>query len=84
MRRVQTHLRRLEPIAGVTAGFPGRCGSQALFTISADRYGGRSLGITSNLVCSEWERIFANPVFTAAAIDRVVDHSAILEFDVPG
>ena len=41
------------------------------------------LGITSNLVFSEWERIFANPMATAAAIDRVVHHSVILEFDVP-
>ena len=31
----------------------------------------------------EWERIFANPTATAAAIDRVVHHSVILEFDVP-
>ena len=36
-----------------------------------------------NLVFSEWERIFANPMATAAAIDRVVHHSVILEFDVP-
>ena len=46
-------------------------------------YSRRSLGITSNLVFSEWERIFANPMATAAAIDRVVHHSVILEFDVP-
>ena len=49
----------------------------------AERYERRSLGITSNLVFSEWERIFANPMATAAAIDRVVHHSVILEFDVP-
>ena len=48
-----------------------------------ERYERRSLGITSNLVFSEWERIFANPMATAAAIDRVVHHSVILEFDVP-
>ena len=47
------------------------------------RYERRSLGITSNLVFSEWERIFANPMATAAAIDRVVHHSVILEFDDP-
>ena len=29
------------------------------------------------------KRIFANPMATAAAIDRVVHHSVILEFDVP-
>ena len=38
----------------------------------AERYERRSLGITSNMVFSEWERIFANPMATAAAIDRVV------------
>ena len=57
--------------------------SEVLFTLIAERYERRSLGITSNLVFSEWERIFANPIATAAAIDRVVHHSVILEFDVP-
>ena len=47
------------------------------------RYERRSLGITSNLVFSQWEKVFANPMATAAAIDRIVHHSAILEFDVP-
>ncbi len=56
---------------------------EALFTLIAERYERRSLGITSNLFFSEWERIFANPMATAAAIDRVVHHSVILEFDVP-
>ncbi len=46
--------------------------SEVLFTLIAERYERRSLGITSNLVFSEWERIFANPMATAAAIDRVV------------
>ena len=57
--------------------------SEVLFTLIAERYERRSLGITSNLVFSEWERIFANPMATAAPIDRVVHHSVILEFDVP-
>ena len=57
--------------------------SKVLFTLIAERYERRSPGITSNLVFSEWERIFANPMATAAAIDRVVHHSVILEFDVP-
>lgn len=38
--------------------------------------------ITSNLVFSEWDRIFKNPMTTAAAIDRLVHDSVILEFDV--
>ena len=57
--------------------------SEVLFTLIVERYEPRSLGITSNLVFSKWERISANPMATAAAIDRVVHHSVILEFDVP-
>lgn len=54
-----------------------------LFTLIAERYERRSLGITSNLVFREWEKVFANPMATAAAIDRIVHHSVILESDVP-
>lgn len=56
---------------------------EVLFTLMAERYERRSMLITSNLVFSDWERIFKNPMTTAAAIDRVVHHSVILEFDVP-
>lgn len=51
-----------------------------LFTLMAERYERRSMLITSNLVFSEWGRIFKDPMTTAAAIDRVVHHSVILEF----
>jgi DNA replication protein DnaC len=54
-----------------------------LFTLIAERYERRSLGITSNLVLSQWEHIFANPMATAAAIDRVVHHSVILNSTSP-
>ena len=57
--------------------------SEVLFTLIAERYERRLLGITSNLVFSQWEHIFVNPMATAAAIDRVAHHSVILEFDVP-
>ena len=57
--------------------------SEVLFTLIAECYERRSLGITSNLVFSEWEKVFANPMATAAAIDRIVHHSVILEFDLP-
>jgi DNA replication protein DnaC len=53
---------------------------EVLFTLMAERYERRSILITSNLVFGEWERIFKNPMTTAAAIDRLVHHSAILEF----
>jgi len=56
--------------------------SEVLFTLVAERYERRALGITSNLVFSQWGQVFQNPMATAAAIDRVVHHSIILEFDV--
>jgi DNA replication protein DnaC len=56
---------------------------EVLFTLMAERYERRSLLITSNLVFSEWDKIFKNPMTTAAAIDRLVHHSTILEFNVP-
>ena len=55
---------------------------EVLFTLLAERYERRSLVITSNLVFSQWDQIFKNPMTTAAAIDRLVHHSVILEFDV--
>ena len=36
----------------------------------------------SNLPCSKWEQIFKDPMTTAAAIDRLVHHSVILELNV--
>ena len=56
---------------------------EVLFTLMAERYERRSLMISSNLVFSEWDQIFQNPMTTAAAVDRLVHYSAILEFDVP-
>jgi DNA replication protein DnaC len=56
---------------------------EVLFTLMAERYERRSMIITSNLVFGEWDQIFKNPMTTAAAIDRLVHHSVILEFDGP-
>jgi DNA replication protein DnaC len=53
---------------------------EILFTFLAERYERRSVVITSNLVFSEWNQIFKDPLTTAAAIDRVVHHSLIIEF----
>jgi DNA replication protein DnaC len=57
----------------------GRDEMEVLFTFLAERYERRSVMITSNLVFSEWDKIFKDPMTTAAAIDRVVHHSVILE-----
>ena len=56
---------------------------EVLFTFLSERYERKSLMITSNLVFSEWGKIFKDPVTTAAAIDRLVHHSIILELDGP-
>ena len=57
--------------------------AEVLFTVLAERYERRSTAISSNLVFTEWDRIFKNKMATTAAIDRLVHHSVILEFDVP-
>jgi DNA replication protein DnaC len=56
---------------------------EVLFTFLAERYERRSVIITSNVVFSEWDRIFKDPMTTAAAIDRLVHHSVILELTGP-
>ncbi len=52
---------------------------EVLFTFLAERYERRSVLITSNLVFSQWDKIFKDPMTTAAAIDRLVHHCTILE-----
>jgi DNA replication protein DnaC len=56
---------------------------EVLFTLLAHRYEHRSVLLTSNLVFSKWEKIFKDPMTTAAAIDRLVHHSIILELNLP-
>jgi len=55
---------------------------EVLFTLLAERYERKSVLITSNLVFSQWDQIFKDTMTTAAAVDRVVHHSVILELTV--
>jgi DNA replication protein DnaC len=55
---------------------------EVLFTLLAERYERGSVLLTSNLPFSKWEQIFKDPMTTAAAIDRLVHHSVILELNV--
>jgi DNA replication protein DnaC len=55
---------------------------EVLFTLLAERYERGSVLLTSNLPFSQWETIFKDPMTTAAAIDRLVHHSVILELNV--
>ena len=52
---------------------------EVLFTFLAERYERKSVIITSNLVFSDWIRIFKDPMTTAAAIDRLIHHAVIIE-----
>ena len=54
---------------------------EVLFAFLSKRYERRNLMITSNLVFSEWDKIFKDTMTTAAAIDRLVHHSVILELN---
>ena len=56
---------------------------EVFFTLLAERYERGSVMLTSNLAFSKWERIFKDPMTTAAAIDRLVHHSVILELNLP-
>jgi DNA replication protein DnaC len=55
---------------------------EVLFTLLAERYERGSVLLTSNLAFSGWEAIFKDPMTTAAAIDRLVHHSVIIELNL--
>ena len=56
---------------------------EVLFLLLAERYERGSVLLSSNLPFSAWEAIFKDPMTTAAAIDRLVHHSVILELNIP-
>ena len=55
---------------------------EVVFTLLAERYERGSVLLTSNLPFSKWEGIFKDPMTTAAAIDRLVHHSIIIELNI--
>lgn len=75
------HLDRFDAIICDDIGYvqQDRDEMEVLFTFLAQRYERKSVVITSNLVFSEWDRIFKDPMTTAAAIDRLVHHATIIE-----
>ncbi len=81
---LESELRRLDRFDAVIVDDIGyiqqdRAEMEVLFTFLAERYERKSVLITSNLVFSQWDRIFKDAMTTAAAIDRVVHHAIILE-----
>ena len=56
---------------------------EVLFTLLSERYERGSVLVSSNLPFSKWEQIFKDPMTTAAAIDRLIHHSVIIELNIP-
>ena len=84
--RLESELKRLDRYPVVILDDLGyvqqdRQEMEILFTFLAERYERRSVLITSNLVFSKWDQIFKDPMTTMAAIDRLVHHAMILEFN---
>lgn len=51
---------------------------EVLFTFLAERHERKSVMISSNFAFSQWDRIFKDPMTTAAGVDRLVHQSTIL------
>ena len=85
--KLSKHLKRMEKFDIVLLDDIGyvqqnRDQMEVLFSFLAHRYERGSVMVTSNLPFSQWEKIFKDPMTTAAAIDRLVHHSVILEMNV--
>ena len=86
--QLEKQLRKLDGFAAIILDDIGyiqqnREEMEVLFTFLAERYERKSVLISSNLVFSQWDRIFQDPMTTAAAIDRLVHHAIILELTGP-
>lgn len=84
--RLPGYLKRLSRFEGIIIDDIGyvqqsREEMEVLFTLMAERYERGSILLTSNLEFSKWEKIFKDPMVTAAAIDRLVHHSIIMEIN---
>src|SRR5664279_3774822 len=84
--RLDALLKRLDRYDGIILDDLGyvqqsREEMEVLFTFLAERYERRSVLVSSNLVFSKWDQIFKDPMTTMAAVDRLVHHAIILEFD---
>lgn len=82
--RLEKELHKLDGFAALIVDEFGylqqsRAEMEVLFTFLAQRYERKSVLISSHWVFSQWDRLFQDPMTTAAAIDRLVHHALILE-----
>ncbi len=58
-------------------------GGNLFFQLISDRAERKSIIITTNLTFSEWDKVFANKLSTAAAIERVIHKSKVYNIKGP-
>lgn len=58
-------------------------GGNLFFQLISDRAERKSIIITTNLTFSEWDKVFANKLSTAAAIERVIHKSKVFNIRGP-
>lgn len=56
-------------------------GAELLFQILASRHEASSTIVTSNLMFSEWVRIFHDPILTAALLDRITHRAIVMNMN---
>ena len=85
LERVIKKLHRFEALIIDDLGYvqQSREEMEVLFTLLSERYERGSVLVSSNLPFSKWEQIFKDPMTTAAAIDRLIHHSIIIELNIP-
>ena len=49
-----------------------QAGADLFFQLISQRYERKSMLFTTNLTYSEWDKVFINPLSTAAAVDRII------------
>jgi len=86
--RLERELKRLDRYDVVIVDELGYCEHrrdemEVFFMFLGARYQHRSVMISSNLVCREWDRIFKDPMLSMAAADRVLHHGIVLQFTNP-
>ncbi len=68
----------LDEMGYVTVDLPG---AELLFQVLASRHETSSTIVTSNLIFSEWIKIFHEPILTAALLDRITHRALVMNMN---
>lgn len=86
LSRLQEKLRRASLLILDELGFVPfeKAGGELLFDVLSARHERAATVITSNLVFSEWNRVFGDDKLTAALLDRLAQHADVFVTRGPG